>query len=306
MKHALFFLTLLISLVLLGFPGCGSDDSENVTGGDIDQEETELEQEEEIPPYKDLPVALCDMSDYSLLDPDELGQVLDWEEITIWDQSAETIDNLLASFDMTGLGPMPYGSKLYRFRYTTQDRGVKVEATAMLGLPVSDDESTEVETFPTVLNTHGTTGFSDPCAPSHPDREMEDPALTALFAALGHIVIAPDYIGMNGFGEAASVRHGYLVGEQTAIGSLDAVRAGWRLLQQQFSSYAIHDQRVIPWGGSQGGHAALFCELIAPYYAPEFEIPAVLALIPPTNLIPLLESSVQEVAPVRDCSASAW
>ena len=298
MKDMYKFRVVMALFALLFLVGCGNDDSNSSSNnGDEDQLEVEMEVEEEIPPYTQLPVALCGMPSYTLLDPAELGQVVDWEEVSVWDQTAESINNLLASFDMDVLGAMPYGSKLYRFRYTTQDRGKKVEATALLGIPVPDDGETLDEALPTIINTHGTTGFSDPCAPSHPNNELEYPALTALFAALGHVVVAPDYIGMNGFGDSAEVRHGYLVGEQTAIGSLDAVRAGWRLLETQFSGMASVDGRVIPWGGSQGGHAALFVEHIAPYYAPEFEVPAVLALIPPTSLVSLLESSVTGILP---------
>jgi hypothetical protein len=41
---------------------------------------------------------------------------------------------------------------------------------------------------------------------------------------------------------------------------------------------------VAPWGGSQGGHAALWVDRLAGLYAPEFEVPATVAIIPPADL----------------------
>ncbi len=52
------------------------------------------------------------------------------------------------------------------------------------------------------------------------------------------------------------------------------------------------DDRVIAWGGSQGGHAALFSSLYAPYYAPEYTITAVVALVPPANLKGQVEAAL--------------
>jgi hypothetical protein len=233
-----------------------------------------------------MPVAKCGMPPYDLINPETLGVPLDWQPIAFWKLPADVLDTLLAIAGYTALSPLPYGVSLFRFRYTTQDRGREVEATAILSLPTWLEGHTP-EPFPMVLNTHGTTGFSDPCAPSHPSRETEDPAIPAAMAALGSVAVAPDYIGLCGFGEPCDVRHAYLVGEQVAIASWDAVRAARRLLPDLGFTGQVTDE-VIPWGASQGGHAALFVEHYAPYYAPEFRVPGVLAMVPPSDLIPLL------------------
>ncbi len=46
----------------------------------------------------------------------------------------------------------------------------------------------------------------------------------------------------------------------------------------------VSDGQVVPWGFSQGGHAALFTDRYGPVYAPEFDIPCTLAVVPPGDL----------------------
>ena len=62
--------------------------------------------------------------------------------------------------------------------------------------------------------------MSDICAPSSSDDALQ---LASLFASLGHLVVLPDYIGLKAFGNPSPELHPYLVGEATAIASLDAV-----------------------------------------------------------------------------------
>lgn len=288
---------LILALVFALHSGC-SGESDPSTGGDTadgdeetDGDTDEAESETETPA---LPMAHCRMTDYTLLPTDGMGSLLDYEEISIWDLSAAAMDGLLASAGYDAVSPVPYGAKLYRLRYTSQDRGQAVEATAILGLPRS--EGPLPESLPVALNTHGTSGFSDPCAPSHDNNVLEGPAIPALLASMGYIAVAPDYIGMNGFGEGATVRHGYLVGEQTAIGSWDAVRAAEALVTELDGPVAMQ-KAVIPWGGSQGGHAALFVELLAPYYAPEYSVPAVVAMIAPSDLLAVFVDAALNIRP---------
>ena len=53
------------------------------------------------------------------------------------------------------------------------------------------------------------------------------PGQTSILSSLGYITIAPDYIGMLGFGEPSPEGsiHPYLIAAPTALASLDAVRA---------------------------------------------------------------------------------
>ncbi len=240
-------------------------------------------------PRPDLPLAACDMAPYPMVPRSEVGHLVDWEELPMFDLSASAVDALLAAGDFEALSPVPYGCRVFRFRYTTQDRGEIVEATALLGVPAN--AVMPPTPFPYALYLHGTTGFSDPCAPS---AMMPDgPSQAALVAALGFIGVAPDYIGMVGMGEPSTTTHGYLVGEQVAIGSWDALRAGQELLDGPLAPLGVQggDQTVL-WGGSQGGHAALFTELYGPYYAPEFSVAGVVAAVPPSALLPLVEIAV--------------
>ncbi len=238
------------------------------------------------------PTGRCGMPQYALLDRATLGKVVASESIDMLSLDADTIESLLASAGFSALGPVPYGTREYRFRYSTQDRGQAIEATALLAVPVGEAPLTDP--VPVLMYAHGTTGFSDPCAPGNEDRWFSDAMLPAALASQGFVVIAPDYIGMNSFGAASTVRHGYLVGEQTAIGAWDAVRGGLALLGTLEDAPAASN-RIALWGASQGGHAVLFTELWAPYYAPEFDVAAVVAVAPATDLLSLMAKALQEI-----------
>jgi len=238
------------------------------------------------------PHALCDMPAYELLPPGSLGDLVEFEPIPLLTLDADTINGLLDGFGFDAMSPVPYGAITYRYRYTTQDRGQQVEATGLMAFPANKDPFTDP--LPILLYQHGTSGFSDPCAPSADENHFEMGALGPAFSSLGFVVIAPDYIGLNGFGDPATVRHGYLVGEQTAIGAWDAVRGGLKLLES-IEGHPPVSNKVIIWGQSQGGHASLFTELWGPWYAPEFKVPGVVAQIPPTDLLPMMQNAMQEI-----------
>lgn len=245
------------------------------------------------PPWKSLPVARCGMTPYKLIDPATLGAVVHSDEIPELQSDVGSLRTALKAQGYSGLdSKILYGTRVFRFRYTTQDRGKKVEATATLGIP--DGPNVPTTPMPVTVFLHGTTGFSDACAPS---RSFDGQAAAALLASLGFIAVLPDYIGMNGEGAASTTTHGYLVGEQVAIGSWDAVRAGLALLKQLDLGGAKAGSKVVVWGGSQGGHAAMFTELWGPYYAPEFQVPAVVALVAPTTLKPLVRIAVDQWGP---------
>ena len=271
--HALILASAFISALPLNLGQCEGDDDDTPTPA---------------PDYgPPLPLAACDMAPYELAPRAEVGQLVEWEEVPGFNLTAEEVDALLEEAGYTQLSPVPYGCRVFRYRYTTQDRGVVLEATGLFGIPANAD--LPEEPLPNALYLHGTTGFSDPCAPSNSDTYPDGPAQAALVASLGFVAVAPDYIGMNGFGEGSETEHAYLVGEQAAIGSWDAMRAGKTLLEDILPPGQLEsDDRVVIWGGSQGGHAALFTELYGPYYAPEFNVVAVSAMVPPSTLPPLV------------------
>jgi hypothetical protein len=105
-----------------------------------------------------------------------------------------------------------------------------------------------------------------------------------LFAAQGFVVAAPDYLGMNGFGEDAGFLHPYLVPEATAVASLDAARAALRFEDVVDVGVNADPSRTVLWGGSEGGFAALWADRYVENYAPELDVVATVALVPPTVL----------------------
>ena len=177
-----------------------------------------------------------------------------------------------------------HSTKSRLVRYQTQDRGALVDATMLMAFPdVSDPK-----TFPVMLVLHGTAGFTDECAPSSgaADDAMggftdEASVLLSLFASLGYIVVAPDYIGLKSLGAPTGFLHPYLVAEPTAIASLDAVRAA----KKGLAGGAVTPGDLVVMGGSQGGHAAAFVNRYAPHYAPELVIKGSVWDVPPTDLL---------------------
>jgi hypothetical protein len=174
-----------------------------------------------------------------------------------------------------------HGTKTSVVRYQTQDKGKPTEATAMVTRPDS------AGTFPILMVLHGTVGFNDACAPTGGvvDAQLggithETVVLASIFASFGYVVVVPDYLGLKSLGTPSSELHPYLVGEPTAIASLDAVRAARNWLAG--TSTIAGDLVVV--GGSQGGHAAGFVNRFQPHYAPEISIKGSVWDVPPSDL----------------------
>jgi hypothetical protein len=232
------------------------------------------------PPFEP---AMCGMEPYQWIDPASLGEVVAYEEFLLSKLTPESIDGLLAELDLEGVPPAKYGVRNFRFRYTTQDRGTIIEATGTIGIPWGDDVPWPA---PVMLWLHGSAGFMDDCAPSRDS--MLGAAPGTLWSAQGYVVVAPDYIGLLGIGESSPPGsiHPYLVGEATAIASLDSVRAVLNFLTGDEGLEGSADsQQVVIMGGSQGGHAALFAERYQPHYAPEFHVAGVVAATGPADLL---------------------
>ena len=136
---------------------------------------------------------------------------------------------------------------------------------------------------PIVAWTHGTTGVATGCAPSLLDEPFANtPALAEAIAA-GWVVVATDYAGLGTPGV-----HGYLIGEDEARSTLDAVRAAREL------RVAMASDRFVLWGHSQGGHAALWSAARAPTHTPELSLAGVAALAPASDLPALVRHAQRE------------
>jgi alpha-beta hydrolase superfamily lysophospholipase len=130
----------------------------------------------------------------------------------------------------------------------------------------------------TVLSwAHGTTGLGDACAPSR--QYVAGTASEALLAQLaisrGFVYTATDYQGLGPPGD-----HPYVVGLSEGRNVLDAARAAERLS----GSGAAPTSKVLVWGHSQGGGAALFAAELAPTYAPDLQVIGAIAGAPAAEL----------------------
>ena len=98
----------------------------------------------------------------------------------------------------------------------------------------------------------------------------------------GWVVVATDY----SFAEKGGPHH-YLIGEGEARSVLDSVRAA-----RQMPELTL-DKRMVIWGYSQGGHAALWSGIVGPGCAPDLEIFGVAAIAPPANIEKNLAMNVE-------------
>jgi len=280
-----------ITACLLGsLTGCGSDETKvpiedpfpaPVVGG---TPETDA--------YAASP-ARCGMPDYTWRKDAPLGAVVASEAVATYGAS---VLSALAESAAMGLPELKYDVSAHLVTYTTQDRGALVDATTLIAWPEGVEDGASL---PTLLLLHGTSGFTDGCGPSI---DGEARTLVAALASTGYVVVAPDYIGLKATEPATGFPHPYLVGEATAIASLDAVRT----LPQVAASLdgpglARPSSKVVVVGGSQGGHAALWIDRLAPYYARELDIAGIAATVPPSGL---LEQSYLALEAPRDSTGN--
>ncbi len=224
--------------------------------------------------------ARCDAPAYHWLDDPTLGQVVDWGEEDTLRYDRTTIRASLALADAHFTPELRYDTRLFQYRYVTQDRGALTEATSILAVPEVGDG--DPSAFPVIVFIRGTSGFNDDCAPSN---AVLYPVVAAALASVGYLVVAPDLIGLMGRGAPSTQIHPYLIGEPTALATLDAVRGGRALLAQSLHLGVSARPGLLVMGASQGGHGALFTGLYGPYYAPEEKILGVAASVPPSDLL---------------------
>lgn len=221
--------------------------------------------------------ARCGMASFTWLDDDRLGEVL--ERQPLHEYPVDFLAPALAALDdVAAVRRKPtHDVYLDRFRYTTQDQGQLVEATGLYAFPVGPGP------FPLILYTHGTSGYSDECAPSaHGGNPLHpDVLVPALLASFGYVVVGPDYIGMKSLGDPSGAVHPYVVAQPTAIAALDAARAAHRLA----ASDKMELGPLLVAGASQGGHAAAFTVRYQPHYAAELDVKAAVYLVPPLDLL---------------------
>lgn len=176
----------------------------------------------------------------------------------------------------------PLGADAWRVIYHTTDlTGADVLASAIVAVPEAPGGP---EGTPIVSWGHPTTGAARDCAPSL----LFDPFLmiTGLHELLiaGYAVVATDYPGMAVAGESS-----YLVGVTEGNSMLDAARAARQL------ATGLSD-RVLLWGHSQGGQAALFAGQQAHAgYAPDLTVEAIAVAAPAADLSQLMSDDISRM-----------
>lgn len=171
----------------------------------------------------------------------------------------------------------PDGSRAWRVIYRSRD--VTGADVAVSGIVVAPDGPGADR--PVVSWAHPTTGAVGACAPSvglDPFALIE--GVHELLAA-GYVIAATDYPGMGADGPSA-----YLIGTSEGNSVLDAARAARNIPETGAGS------RLLLWGHSQGGQAALFAGQDARTYAPELSLEAVAVAAPAVELGELLEDDI--------------
>lgn len=222
--------------------------------------------------------ARCGQQEHAWRKDLELGQITAHESAGSYPKAL--LEALLGSTLANLPIELQYDVATHLVTYVTQDRGQEVEATTLIAWPANVPAGTEP--LPTLLLLHGTSGFTDGCGPT---AEASEGAIAAALASAGFVVVAPDYIGLKSTPPPTGFLHPYLVGQATAIASLDAVRALGHLPAEIVVGGGQPSPRVAILGGSQGGHAALWVDRLAPYYARELTLVGVAATVPPADLL---------------------
>jgi pimeloyl-ACP methyl ester carboxylesterase len=173
---------------------------------------------------------------------------------------------------------LPAGTRGWRILYTTTvDDNTPATAIATVFAPTNPPAGPR----PIIAWEHGTTGLLLKCMPSLVSSPTAGIPAIERIAMAGWVVVATDY----SFAEKGGP-HPYLIGEGEARAALDSVRAA-----RQMSELRL-DNRMVVWGYSQGGHAALWTGIVGPRYAPDLEILGVVAIAPAANIKNILAINV--------------
>lgn len=198
------------------------------------------------------------------------------------DAAAGDPGTLIRSAELVGV---PFEARAWRVMYRTTD--VHGQAVVSTGIVVAPRSAAPRDGRTVLAWAHPTTGAAEDCAPS---RSFDPYALIEgmrLLLDRGYVIAATDYVGMGTAGPDS-----YLVGDTGGNAVLDAVRAAQHLEDTRAS------ERVVLWGHSQGGQAALFAAQRAPAYAPDLTIAGVAVAAPAADLTALLSDHINDISGV--------
>jgi alpha-beta hydrolase superfamily lysophospholipase len=188
---------------------------------------------------------------------------------------------LIRAEDLLGA---PDGSRAWRILYHSRDvHGADIAVSGIVVAPIDPGDGDRA----VVSWAHPTTGSAPACGPSvGADPFLLIEGVHELLAA-GYVVAATDYPGMGADGQTS-----YLIGSSEGRSVLDAARAARNLDGPGAGS------RLLLWGHSQGGQAALFAAQEARSYAPELELGAVAVAAPAAELGELLDDDIVDTSGV--------
>ncbi len=167
----------------------------------------------------------------------------------------------------------PAGLKGFRITFASELRdGSPTDVTGLVYIP---DKTAPPGGWPVVSVGHPTVGLADICAPSQNIGILET-TVAGLFGGQGFATVQSDYPGLGTPGA-----HPFLDGVSSGNSMLDVVRAAGKIDGVSLSP------RLVTWGHSQGGHAALFAGARAADYTPELQLVGVVAGAPPSQLASL-------------------
>ena len=174
---------------------------------------------------------------------------------------------------------VPPGMHGWRILYsTTVDDNTPATAVAIVFAPADPPAGPR----PVIAWEHATTGLLQKCMPSLLSAPSKGIPWRSRIVTAGWVVVATDY----SFAEKDGP-HPYLIGEGEARATLDSVRAA-----RQMPELTL-DKRMVTWGYSQGGHAALWTGIVGPRYAPDLDILGVVAIAPPADIKKILSINVE-------------
>jgi pimeloyl-ACP methyl ester carboxylesterase len=174
---------------------------------------------------------------------------------------------------------LPSGIRGWRILYaTTVDDSTPATAVATVFAPTDPPAGPR----PVIAWEHATTGLLQKCMPSLLSMPTKGVPWCSRIVMAGWVAVATDY----SFAEKGGP-HPYLIGEGEARAALDSVRAA-----RQMSELTL-DKRMVVWGYSQGGHAALWTGIVGLRYEPDLEILGVVAIAPAANVKNILAMNVE-------------
>jgi hypothetical protein len=230
--------------------------------------------------------ARCGATSYAWRRDATLGSVTERSART--EYSAEALAALAQAGNVALPSPPVHDVAMFDIGYETQDHGARVTSSTAVAFPT---DLAAGESVPLLLLLHGTSGFRRGCGPT---ADASFKLLGGLLASYGWVVATPDYLGLESLGDDYAALHPYLVGEATALASLDAARAAQRLASE---SGVCARPELAALGGSQGGHAALWVDRLAPYYARELTLLGTVATVPPSDLVAHTDRALRSVVP---------